>query len=117
MSIPVRPTEWQLLLEKLNTRFNAEMDEQGILFMIGVQELGKGHRRFNKDQKVEVMHVAICTLLEPYGYYTFLGRDEDGWPHWEASKKLPSLKPSQQKKVMEEAIINYFKEIDFFENG
>lgn len=86
------------------------IDLQGILFLIGVQELGMGFQKFKKDDKLAVMHIAICTLLERYGYYEFEGRDEDNWPHFKLNEKLPPLKPAQQHLLMREAVVEYFKE-------
>lgn len=100
--------KWNELLVSLSERFG-DIDLQGILFLIGVQELGKGYRKFTKDQKLDVMHIAVCTLLEPYGYYEYEGNDADGWPHWKVNEKLPPLKPVQQGLLMKEAIIDYFK--------
>jgi hypothetical protein len=104
-------TSWNNLLKKIEPEFGGELDLQAILFLIGVQELGKGYRKFSKDEKVDVMHVAICTLLEPYGYYEFEGLDNEGWPHWKRNEKLPPLNPAQQTRLMQEAIIEYFKDI------
>ena len=101
--------EWKDTLSKLESQFGSELDVQGILFLIGVQELGKGKRKFSKDQKLEVMHIAICTLLTPYGYYEFAGNDEEGWPHFKPTAKLPHLKPGQQEILMKEAIVEYFR--------
>jgi hypothetical protein len=28
------------------------------------------------------MHIAVCTLLMPSGYYELEGKDSDGWPHF-----------------------------------
>lgn len=102
---------WEQVLIKLEKQFGEEMDLQAILFLIGVQELGKGYRKFSKDEKVDVMHVAICTLLEPYGYYEYEGLDKEGWPHWKRNDKLPALTPQQQTSLMQEAIIDYFKNV------
>ena len=83
-----------------------------ILFLIGVQELGKGTGKFKKDDKVNLMHIAVCRLLEPYGYYRFDGRDSDGWPQFELLENLPDLKPNEQSILMKKAIIHYFEEQD-----
>jgi hypothetical protein len=104
--------EFKLTLGKLEDQFGPELDMQGILFLIGVQELGKGKRKFSKDQKLEVMHIAICTLLTPYGYYEYVGNDEEGWPHFKATAKLPHLKPAQQGQLMKEAIVEYFRKLE-----
>jgi hypothetical protein len=104
--------QWKKLILKLEVQFGDGLDLQAVLMLIGVQELGKGYRKFNKDQKLEVLHIAICTLLEPYGYYKFEGQDEDGYPHWSTVENLPPLKPGQQSFLMKQSIIDYFS--DYF---
>lgn len=106
-------SDWQVLQEKLKARFETEMDVDAILFMIGLQELGKPYQRYKKDQKLEIMHVAICTLLEPYGFYDYQGRDEEGWHHWELKEEIPHLDAKQQNKLMTGAILDYFKKEGF----
>ena len=100
---------WKAVVKKISEPYGEELEMQAILFLIGVQELGKGYTKFTKDQKVDVMHVAICTLLTQYGYYELEGLDADGWPHWKATDKLPFLKPLQQNHLMRQAIVEYFK--------
>ena len=99
---------WKAVVKKISEPYGEELEMQAILFLIGVQELGKGYTKFTKDQKVDVMHVAICTLLTQYGYYELEGLDADGWPHWKATDKLPFLKPLQQNHLMRQAIVEYF---------
>lgn len=101
--------KWKDLLTHLGDKFGEELDLQGILFLVGVQELGMGFRKFKKDDKINLLHIAICTLLEPYGYYEFSGRDEDGWPHFEVLKTLPPLSKEQQDKLMRVSLIEYFE--------
>jgi hypothetical protein len=101
------------VVKMLEAQFGADLDVQGILFLIGVQELGKGKIKLNKNEKLDVMHIAICTLLAPYGYYLYEGLDKDGWPHWQANEKLPPLKPIQQQVLMKQAIVEYFKSNEF----
>jgi hypothetical protein len=106
-------SDWELLQIKLKERFGSEMDYDAILFLIGLQELGKPFKRYKKDEKLEVMHIAICTLLEPYGFYEYEGRDEDGWPHWNLKENLPHLEAKQQNKLIIDSIIEYFKKEGF----
>ncbi len=101
--------KWNKLLDTLEPKFGGDLDIQAILFIIGLQELGHGYREYSKDEKLDVMHVAICSLLESFGYYEFEGRDADNWPHWKATSKLPNLKPGQQQRLMQEAIVEYFE--------
>lgn len=86
------------------------LDLDAILFIIGVQELGQLHRKFQKDEKLQLMHIAICRLLEPYGYYAFSHYDDDKWPHYNLLENLPALKAGEQSLLMKEAIVQYMLE-------
>ena len=109
-------TDWQQLQNKFKERFDSEMEHDAILFMIGLQELNKSYQTYKKDQKLEVMHIGVCTVMEPYGFYEYKGRDDDGWPHWELKEKIPHLDAKSQNKLMNEAIIDYFKKTGFLED-
>ncbi len=106
---------YQALKKQLETDFGGGMDVQAILFLIGVQELGLGHKTYTKREKTELLHVAICTILEPYGYYRFEGRDEENWPHFELIRELPSLSHNEQQHLMKEALIEYFAAEGYFD--
>lgn len=105
---------WEQLVTLLSDRFSQgeDLDLDAIIYLIGVQELGQVHREFKKDEKVNLMHIAICRLLEPYGFYEFDLFDEEGWPHYKVKDELPPLKAGEQSVLMKEAIVNYFVERD-----
>ena len=101
--------EWQALVSKLEDRFGHGLDLDAVLFLVGVQELGQGYRSFKKQEKTDLMHIAICRILMPYGFYEYQGMDDDGWPHYLAIAKLPKLGPKQQSLLMKEALLEYFE--------
>lgn len=104
--------DYDQLLTILATKFGEgeELNLDAIIYLIGVQELGKGNIEYEKDDKVNLMHIAICRLLEPFGYYDFDFFDEDGWPHYKTLEELPALKSGEQTILIKEAIVLYFKE-------
>ncbi|NAS12515.1 hypothetical protein [Poritiphilus flavus] len=106
---------WDTLVIKLSERFSDgdPLELDAIIYLVGVQELGQYHRSFKKDEKVNLMHIGICRLLEPYGYYEFDFFDDDGWPHYKVLENLPSLKAGEQSVLMKEAIVNYFLEKEY----
>ncbi|MBU2940958.1 hypothetical protein KO494_15515 [Lacinutrix sp. C3R15] len=108
---------WDLVVQKLSNQFadGDTLDLDAIIYLIGVQELGQLNRTFKKDQKLDLMHIAICKVLTPYGYYEFDFVDEDGWPHYKAKATLPHLKAGEQSILMKEAIVNYFVETEFID--
>ena len=108
---------WKMLVSKLSNQFaeGEDLDLDGIIYLIGVQELGQLHREFKKDEKLDLMHIAICRLLEPYGYYEFDYYDNEGWPHYKVKEQLPNLKPGEQSVLMKEAIVNNFLTSQYIE--
>ena len=104
--------QWDLIVAKVSDTFGGgePLNLDAIIYLIGVQELGVGAKKFKKDEKVNLMHIAICRLLEPYGYYEFDFFDEDGWPHYIVKEQLPTLKPGEQSVLIKQAIVQYFTE-------
>jgi len=103
---------WDNVVSILSDQFadGDPLDLDSIIYLIGVQELGQLDRRFKKDDKVDLIHIAICRLLEPYGYYEFDFFDDDGWPHYKILEDLPVLKAGEQTVLMKEAVVGYFLE-------
>lgn len=95
-----------LLLE----RFGKIPDMEGTLFLIGINELGQGPKRskFTKEQKQDLMHIAVCTLLSQLDYYKFIGRDEEGWPHFETLAPVPQMTMMEQESILKACIVHYF---------
>ena len=102
--------EWEVLLKSLCKLFDSDLDLQGVLFLIGVQELGKGVQKFGKDEKQDLMHIATCRMLSIYGYYILKGIDDEGWPHWEMVQKLPKMSLGEQDYLLKQAAIEYFRD-------
>lgn len=103
---------WEAVVKLLSQRFadGERLELDAIIYLVGVQELGQIHRTFKKDEKINLMHIAICRLLEPYGFYEFDYFDEEGWPHYKVLEPLPPLKSGEQSVLMKEAIVSYFLE-------
>ena len=106
---------WNTLLDNISTKIGKKpADLNAVLFLIGVHELGKGVKPFTKEQKQDLMHIAICKVLSMSGYYELEGLDEEGWPHWKLKKKLPHFDILEQEKLLKMHVLEYFeKELDF----
>ncbi len=101
---------WQKLLSKLEIVIGKKPgDLKGILFLIGVQELGKGVKTYTKEEKRDLMHIAICKVLSLSGFYELEGLDESGWPHWKLKKKLPHFDILEQEKLLKMHVLEYFE--------
>lgn len=82
---------------------------EAILFLIGIQEVGDFQTKFSKEQKQDLMHVAVCSLLSPSGYYELDRVDEEGWPHYKQIKALPVFNLREQENFMKDHILLYFE--------
>ncbi len=104
---------WWALEAKLLQRFGKKPDIETILFLIGVQELGRTDDAFTKEQKQDLMHIAVCRLLAPGGYYQMDYIDDDGWPHYRQLKPMPVMNPIEQENFLKDHILFYFSENNF----
>jgi hypothetical protein len=100
---------WWNLEAKLAERFGKKPDVEAILFLIGVQDVGEMRKKFSKEQKQDLMHIAICNLLVPSGYYEMENVDEEGWPHFKQLKALPVMNMIEQENFLKDHILLYFE--------
>lgn len=104
--------KWVQLQERIAEDFDSEKpDMKVMLFLIGVQELGKGPQKFSKRQKEELMHIATCRLFSEMGFYKLEGLDQDGWPHWKLVKTIPNYTLPEQELLMKSLVVNYFESL------
>lgn len=106
-------TRWWKLEAKLLERFGKKPDMEAVLFLIGMQETGFVQNKISKEQKQDLMHVAVCTLLSQSGYYLLEGKDEDGWPHFKQLKEIPPLHVVEQENFLKDHVLLYFEKIGF----
>jgi hypothetical protein len=106
-------TRWWTLEAKLVERFGKKPDMETILFLIGIQEFGDIRPRFTKEQKQDLMHIAVCSLLSQSGYYEIDSFDDDGWPHFRQLKELPVMNAFDQELYLKDHILLYFQTHEF----
>jgi len=105
---------WLKLRIKLKENYGIKPDMDGVLFLIGVQELGSGKQVYTKEQKQDLMHIAVCTVLMASGYYMLEGYDEENWPHFKQLKALPEFNLFEQENFLKDHVLLYFDQ--FFKN-
>jgi hypothetical protein len=100
---------WWALEARLMERFGKKPDMEAILFLIGMQETGFIKAKITKEQKQDLMHVAVCTVLTPGGYFELEGKDKDGWPHFKQLKPMPNMPLPEQENFLKDYILLYFE--------
>lgn len=88
-------------------QFKKNPDLHALLFLIGMRELGQVKKKFTKEEKQHLMHIAVCRLLSEEGYFELEGLDADGWPHWIALRQMPQTL-EEQEYLLKKQIIRYF---------
>ena len=104
---------WWNLEAKLAERFGKKPDLEAILFLIGMQETNFMQEKITKEQKQDLMHVAVCTVLSQSGFYVLEGHDEDGWPHFKQLKEMPVVHLTEQENFLKDHILLYFDQQGF----
>lgn len=107
---------------EINRRWNALMDHlkvslgkpkfttESLLLLIGLQETGLLPRKFEKEEKLNLIHVGTCAVLTLAGYYRFSHRDTDNWPHYEPVKAIPFLDLFSQIHFLRYHILLYLEQ-------
>jgi hypothetical protein len=101
---------WKALEEMLLERFGKQPNMEALLYLIGINEY-KGRTpkyKFSKEEKQDLMHVAVCTVLSQGGYYRLEGVDEEGWPHFQELRPVPETTLEGQESMLKEHILKYF---------
>jgi hypothetical protein len=104
---------WMNLEHKLVERFGKKPDLEGVLFLIGIQEFGEIKSKFTKEQKQDLIHVAVCSLLSQSGYFEYEQTDEEGWPHFKQLKSMPVMGLNEQENFIKDHVLLYFEQKDF----
>lgn len=104
---------WWDLEARLVERFGKKPDLETVLFLIGMQETGFIKEKVSKEQKQDLMHVAVCTVLSSSGYYILEGSDEEGWPHFKQIKDLPPMLMPDQENFIKDHVLLYFQTHSF----
>ena len=105
-------TRWWKLEATLIERFGKKPDMETILFLVGIQEFGDIRKKFSKEEKQDLMHIAVCALFGQSGYYELERVDEQGWPHFKQLKSLPVMNLVEQENFLKDHVLLYFDRQD-----
>ena len=103
--------QWNILCARLSEQMGNEINLNGLLFLIGVQELGFSYRDFSKEEKIDLIGLGTCKLLSLRGLCTEDGRDADNWPRWKKSEELEWFSEDEKTELLQELALEYFSDI------
>ncbi len=102
---------WYKVRNRVKEDFGQRPDINAMLFLIGINEVGMVKEVWEKEEKQNLLHVAVCKLFESEGYFKFIGNDEEGWPHWETVKGAPKINLKEQEGLLKKKIVEYFEQL------
>jgi hypothetical protein len=82
-----------------------------LLFLIGMNEVGIIKDEWSKEEKQDLMHVAVCKLLSTEGYYQYVGKDKEGWPIYKHNQAMPVMDIKAQETLLKQRIVEYFENL------
>jgi hypothetical protein len=108
--------KWKQITAYFTEQFGKKPDLNALLFLIGIREYGSLHEKnFAKDEKVMLMHIAVCKILSYSGHYELKGIDVEGWPDWKLIKPVPQFDIFEQELFLKQHIIEYFERENILE--
>jgi len=100
--------DWAEVRSYVEQHFEKKPDIQTCIFLIGLNEFGH-IREFEKEEKQDLMHVGMCTLLIGE-YFEYESTDKDGWPHFKEIKPMEAMFIKTQEVFLKQKIVQYFKQ-------
>jgi hypothetical protein len=101
---------WNDVLDYMKERFGRPSGLKEVLFAIGLREFGHKKKKFTKEEKQDLMNLAVCKAFSLDGFFEVSHLDGDGWPVWKQSKPMPPMKPVEQEAFIKQHVVRYFKE-------
>ncbi|MCS7152889.1 MAG: hypothetical protein N2253_07310 [Bacteroidia bacterium] len=102
---------WEKLCEEAERRYGKQPSEEFLLFLVGLNYMGRFPEGDERVVKLNLIQLGTLVLLARRGYVQEVGKDEQGWPHWEPLQALPSWTPAEEQAFLREVLIEYFAEI------
>ena len=110
MNKPSLNKKWHDLRKYFLETLGKKPDINAFLFMIGIEQCGIIKDAFSKEDKQDLIHIAIAGFLCKDGYYSYEGRDASGWPHYTALKTPTILSVKEQEDWLKGHIVRYFED-------
>jgi len=80
-----------------------------ILIHIGIREAGLPPRQFTEIEKINLIQMAISTVLVLAGYYELFWVEDSGWPHYKQLQRVPEMSLPERNKFLQPFVMMYAK--------
>jgi hypothetical protein len=81
-----------------------------VLFLIGIQEIGKINTDYSKEDKLGITTLGMCVVLSQDGYFKQDGFDKSGWPIWKELKPFTPKDDIEEQNIFKNLVLLYFEQ-------
>lgn len=102
---------WINLSKFWEEKFGKSLSIQAALWVISMQEYPRLHTKYSSPDAVvkeDLLHLAVCFILEIQGFCVFENLDNDGWPRYSSIAKFENLSLKEQETILARGIVCYF---------
>ena len=110
MDKPSLNKQWHSLRMSFLETLGKKPDINAFLFIIGIEQCGIIKDAFSKEEKQDLIHVAVAGFLCKDGYFSYEGKDASGWPHYTTVEVPPKLSVKEQEQWLKGHIVRYFED-------
>ncbi|MFO8235128.1 MAG: hypothetical protein R6U04_06980 [Bacteroidales bacterium] len=103
---------WEQIENYIQNEFNVLPEVHNILFLIGIQELGYGFQKLDKDTKVKVINFASIFVLK-YINDKDIAHIKNNFP----DRYEKDYETKYEEEIYKLAIIRYFREKNILKNN
>lgn len=98
---------WLKLESKLTERLGNKPAMDDVLIFIGIRESGLPPKTFTEKEKIDLIQMAVCTILVPARYYEMMWVDDFGWPYFKEIQRLPAMTIEERAGFLKQYVVAY----------
>lgn len=98
---------WLKLETTFQEKFGVLPLVDDILLYIGVRESGLPSKEFTPYEKINLVQMAVCTVLAPARYYELMWVEDTGFPHFKQLAREPEMSALEREDFLKPHILLY----------
>lgn len=97
--------QWLIFESRLTEKLGQQPDFDAILLFVGIKEACLPPKKLSETEKINLMQMAVCTVLVPARYYELFWVEDSGWPHYTQLQRLPEMTASAKEVFLKPYIL------------
>jgi hypothetical protein len=99
--------DWLTFETAMAHRLGKTPDLDDVLILVGIKEAGLPPKQFTEAEKINLIQMAICTILVPADYYELFWVEDSGWPHYKQLERVPEMAIPERDNFLKPFVLLY----------